>query len=229
MSLDVYYNIAKFISQILGPSYSVSLFDFNSQGDEALLVYSSEDSRPVSLTGKYIQKLSPNLNSSKEPFLHDVLCSDSADERTSIFFLFDENNSPSGAISVTYNIGERNNLISALQAMLNIAPLKHENMQLERATKDASPIPKTFTPEMLPMHVASILREYGIEPGQVQLSADEKFQIINTLNERGVFLLKNSVVEVAEQLNSSEATIYRYLSKLNRKASDDNWEPIRLI
>ena len=229
MNFEVYYNIVKFISQILGPSYSVSLFDFNSQSDEALLVFSSEDSRQASFTGKYIQKLYPNLYSNNEPFLHDVLCSDSADERTSIFFLFNENNSPSGAILVTYNIGERNHLISKLQAMLNITPPKHENMQLERAAKDTSPIPKTFTPEMLPMHVASILREYGIEPGQVQLSADEKFQIIKTLNERGVFLLKNSVVEVAEQLNSSEATIYRYLSKLNRKSTDGNWEPVRLI
>ena len=113
--------------------------------------------------------------------------------------------------------------------MLNITPPKHENALPEKEPKSESPIPKTLTPEMLPMHVASILREHGIEPGQVQLSADEKFQIINTLNERGVFLLKNSVVEVAEQLNSSEATIYRYLSKLNRKSSDGHWEPVRLI
>ena len=229
MDFDAYYNIVKFISQIFGPSYSVSLYDFNTQNGEASLIYSSEDNRQASCTCKYIKELYSNLSSTAEPFLHNVLCSDSADERTSVFFLPEENGFPSGAISVTYNIGERNQLISALQTMLNITPPKHENTLPEKEPKGESPIPKTLTPEMLPMHVASILRENGIEPGQVQLSADEKFQIINTLNERGVFLLKNSVVEVAEQLNSSEATIYRYLSKLNRKSSDGNWEPVRLI
>ena len=37
MDFDAYYNIVKFISQIFGPSYAVSLYDFNPQNDEALL------------------------------------------------------------------------------------------------------------------------------------------------------------------------------------------------
>ena len=42
--------------------------------------------------------------------------------------------------------------------------------------------------------------------------------IIDILNRKGVFLLKGSVSHVAQTLHSSEASIYRYLGKLNNRA-----------
>ncbi|WP_238558869.1 helix-turn-helix domain-containing protein [Yersinia pestis] len=40
---------------------------------------------------------------------------------------------------------------------------------------------------------------------------DEKKEIVKKLNEKGVFLLKGAVAEVAMRLETSEQTIYRYL------------------
>lgn len=42
-------------------------------------------------------------------------------------------------------------------------------------------------------------------------------EIMDILNRKGVFLLKGSVSHVAQALHSSEASIYRYLGKLNNK------------
>ena len=42
-------------------------------------------------------------------------------------------------------------------------------------------------------------------------------EIMDILNRKGVFLLKGSVSYVAKELHSSEASIYRYLGKLNNK------------
>ena len=42
-------------------------------------------------------------------------------------------------------------------------------------------------------------------------------EIMDILNRKGVFLLKGSVSHVAQTLHSSEASIYRYLGKLNNK------------
>lgn len=50
-----------------------------------------------------------------------------------------------------------------------------------------------------------------------RMTQEEKMKIVDKLNQRGVFMLKGAVPEVASQLHSSEATIYRYLGKLNRK------------
>ena len=39
----------------------------------------------------------------------------------------------------------------------------------------------------------------------------EKKEVVDALNDRGVFLLKGVVSEVASRLDVSEQTIYRYL------------------
>ena len=50
-----------------------------------------------------------------------------------------------------------------------------------------------------------------------RLTQDEKMEIMDALNRKGVFLLKGSVSHVAREPHSSEASIYRYLGKLNNK------------
>ena len=50
-----------------------------------------------------------------------------------------------------------------------------------------------------------------------RLTQDEKMEIMAALNRKGVFLLKGSVSYVAKELHSSEASIYRYLGKLNNR------------
>ena len=47
-----------------------------------------------------------------------------------------------------------------------------------------------------------------------RLTIDEKIRIVEDLQQAGIFYMKGAVSEVAAQLGSSEATIYRYLSKL---------------
>ena len=44
-----------------------------------------------------------------------------------------------------------------------------------------------------------------------------RLDVADILNRKGVFLLKGSVSHVAQTLHSSEASIYRYLGKLNNK------------
>ena len=47
-----------------------------------------------------------------------------------------------------------------------------------------------------------------------RLTMEEKIRIVESLYHAGIFYMKGAVSEVAAQLGSSEATIYRYLSKL---------------
>ncbi|WP_077609239.1 helix-turn-helix transcriptional regulator [Clostridium sp. Marseille-P2415] len=49
-----------------------------------------------------------------------------------------------------------------------------------------------------------------------RLTQDEKISIVRQLNEKGVFMLKGAVSEAALKLNCSDATIYRYLSKISK-------------
>ena len=63
--------------------------------------------------------------------------------------------------------------------------------------------------------VSSVIADYPVPVDR--LTQDEKMEIMDALNRKGVFLLKGSVSYVAKELHSSEASIYRYLGKLNNK------------
>lgn len=50
-----------------------------------------------------------------------------------------------------------------------------------------------------------------------RLTQVEKVAIVRELKNRGVFLMKGTIPPVAELLGCSEATIYRYLSIVNKE------------
>jgi len=64
--------------------------------------------------------------------------------------------------------------------------------------------------------VAGLVRQALIKFGVSvdRLSPNEKRAIVKTLDGKGIFLIKGSVVEVARQTASSAPTIYRYLDEL---------------
>ena len=49
-----------------------------------------------------------------------------------------------------------------------------------------------------------------------RLTQKEKLEVVKVLKDQGVFLLKGAISDVAVCLNCSEATVYRYLSKLTK-------------
>ena len=57
----------------------------------------------------------------------------------------------------------------------------------------------------------------SIFKGKTVVNRAEKITVIQTLYDKGVFLIKGAVPEVAQALFCSEATVYRYLSKLSGK------------
>lgn len=49
-----------------------------------------------------------------------------------------------------------------------------------------------------------------------RLKQSERMKIVENLNNSGVFIMRGAVSEIAGQLECSEASIYRYLSKVNK-------------
>ncbi len=59
--------------------------------------------------------------------------------------------------------------------------------------------------------------EHRYSTKRIEMTTNEKHSLIREMNTRGVFLIKGAVSNVAEKLNYSEATIYRYLKKLEEE------------
>ena len=69
--------------------------------------------------------------------------------------------------------------------------------------------------EMVDKYMKEALNEMGI-PSYVlveRLKVDEKIRVVKYLQERGTFKVKGAIALVAEKLDVSEPTIYRYLKK----------------
>lgn len=77
---------------------------------------------------------------------------------------------------------------------------------------------ETFTNDIGDI-IASAMPDYIMDnriPAD-RLTQDEKITIVKQLNEKGVFMIKGAVSEAALKLNCSDATIYRYLSKISKQ------------
>jgi predicted transcriptional regulator YheO len=54
----------------------------------------------------------------------------------------------------------------------------------------------------------------GLDVAADRLTSDERLKVIAALDERGVFLIKGAVKDVATALGCSQASVYRYLTQL---------------
>ena len=63
----------------------------------------------------------------------------------------------------------------------------------------------------------SIIGELVSNVSVDRLTQEEKVAVVEELSRRGTFLIKGAVSDVAAQLGCSEASIYRYLSMLNKR------------
>ena len=84
---------------------------------------------------------------------------------------------------------------------------------------ESAPVPDHFSESFSDVSelVANILGARFAGIGASRMTQAEKITVIQTLYDKGVFLIKGAVPEVAQALFCSEATVYRYLSKLSGK------------
>lgn len=67
--------------------------------------------------------------------------------------------------------------------------------------------------ELINKVIEESVADYGVP--QERLTAEERLAIVRKLDDKGIFLVKGSIGEVARKLFCSEATIYRYLQQIN--------------
>lgn len=129
----------------------------------------------------------------------------------------------------TFFIKEKNDLVGMLcfnSDQSQYMKLSEEILRLgkiswsaeEVTERAASPIEKfvNSVPEMI-YNAADEVFGVGNYGKIDHLNQEERLRLLENLEEKGVFQLKGAVSEAAAQLGCSEASMYRYLSKISRK------------
>ncbi len=126
--------------------------------------------------------------------------------RSSTYFIKDDKNVVVGMLCINIDIDKFVQLKNHLDGILKL-PEEIFEKTTERFSVSAEGLASDS--------IETILEESGISPER--MSQEEKMEVVNKLDKNGVFLVKGSICKVASVLNVSNATIYRYLSKIRRE------------
>lgn len=108
------------------------------------------------------------------------------------------------------------NIDAGKYLQLSEAVLRLVGLHFHRAVQIPAPAENFY--ENMEEIIKSVLDEMGVEEGGAgRFSLEKKLDIIERLMEHGVFLLRGSVSSVAEKLNCSEASMYRYIAIINKR------------
>lgn len=163
------------------------------------------------LSGFAIAKLKDKGNDSPPYYLNQVsLTKEQLPLRSNSFFILDKSGNPRGMLTVNTDVSKFQkvaDLLKELGKLPEYETTSNEHVDLEQLQS---------TPrEIILKFVTEVTQTTNIDANR--LTSKEKQEVVTLLNRENFFLMKGAVSQTASVLESSEATIYRYLSKTNKK------------
>ncbi len=218
------YLLAEFLNDALGPSFSFAFYPIeDSELCEASFfmgeVNLQQRDACTEQLGKIVQDCDiDDINNYSE------LSNDGA-YKYNFFFMKREDTNPMGVFVILDNMGAKTQLLSEIEDFLNLkskvtaSPPARNTSLADLSTSSLSKL------------VHNLLHERGMQSNG-SLTPEQKKELVLALREKGVFKLKGSIPIVAQLLNTSSPTIYRYLSQINYQENtgqEVQHESIRLL
>lgn len=222
--LKKYIPVVHFIAEIMGKNCEVVLHDVTKPDSSIVEIVNGHISgRKVSgpITDLAL-KVMKDKNYKDKHFIcnYESVGKSKKMFRSSSYFIKDEQNEIIGMVCVNVDLTDLMNARSVLDdaimlsTVADIANQEHNQAEQTKSAFDLNVL-ESFEDnieDLLLSLIKGVLSDSEIAPER--MSPQEKMDIVRKLNEKGVFLLKGGVSEVAKHLDASEATIYRYLNKI---------------
>lgn len=221
--IQQYSALVDFLGRTLGPDYEIVLHDLGKKKPSVVAIangHVSGRSIGAPLTNTAMQIIAERTYETQSAQLnYRGLSADGKLLRCSTFFIKEEHGALAGLLCINFDDSRYRELSE------RVFSLCHPDEYAERnITISAVPLslegnePETFYSSIASATedaLSSVMNSASIPADR--LTQEEKMEIVGLLNQKGVFMLKGAVSEVAEKLSCSPASIYRYLSKLNRE------------
>lgn len=211
--IEQYKKIAKFLAACLGKDYEIAIHQIKNNELELVSIENSDVSK---------RTINAPLSELALKFVNEKRYEDVDYEanykgltgkhvlRSSTFFIKNDKGKLVGLMCINFNLDHINKSIKKINEELSeiFNLIEDNNRFVEESSVEyfAEDISNVITNIIDP-----IIKEKNLPVAR--LSFDEKMILIEELKKQGVFLMKGAVSEVALQLHSSEASIYRYLKK----------------
>lgn len=125
--------------------------------------------------------------------------------KASTYFIRDDNNEIIGMLGINTDISAFSEMHRILTQIMAVEDDIRSDSPEDNSREDKDISVK----EMVNAVMEQILNAYVVDASH--MTGEEKREVVDILNERGVFLLKGTIAEVAQRLEVSEQTVYRYL------------------
>jgi len=222
-----YVKLTEFLGMVLGPDFEVVLHDVSDPENSIIAIANGQISgrtigAPLTemarqtLSEKTYEEDAYRLNYSGIAVENETML------RSSTFYIKDETDALVGFLCINFDDSRHRDLIDQLLKLRHPDSYVDTNFvyNKEKVRAEANPaVVAERMHESVSLVTENVIARFVGESGIPvdRLTLDEKMDIIAILEEKGVFLLKNAVRLVARQLHCSQASVYRYLGKLNRK------------
>ena len=211
LNIEVYRPIVEFLALFLGSEAEIILADT----EKILLIkHPMDDSRYAGAPISEMQRAliqNPKCNTLPYNINYRTLSSKGDKMRSATMFIR-EGDVLVGLLTINHNVGELVRIRTYLNTLIS-GDQDYNVLQVTRPMQTYETLTLSVTEIINQVLEESAIR-FNSSPGR--LTAHEKLSVIREMDNRGVFLAKGSVMEVAEKLGSSKATIYRYLHQLEK-------------
>lgn len=209
--LAQYKPIVKFLAKFLGKDAQVVLFDTKL---ETIICVENQfnKERNVGDPIRNIERkfLDEKIYEKKDYAMnYRAFIDENQKLRSATLFIKDENQELQGMLTINYRVTELIDVREKLDRIINGSLFQ----DADEADQEEQYFESFENPVdgFMNRVVNNIMAEYTA-PAE-RLSPMEKKEITKKLDNKGIFLIKGSIGHVASVLNTSEVTIYRYLSQ----------------
>ncbi|MDL2310907.1 PAS domain-containing protein [Peptostreptococcaceae bacterium OttesenSCG-928-C18] len=217
-----YTHLVEFLGETLGPDYEVVLFDVRNNQKKIIAISNGKISGrsigdPITdFISDKLEKKDYNKNNYRSNYQGIVRGNKFI--RCSTKYIKDSDDNIIGLLCINFDDSRYEKIASDILKLCHPDALIEEVI-FEKADDnsilgDAEQIDITIN-DIANQLIETVFKKIK-EPVE-KLSKVEKMEIVSTLNEKKLFELKSSIAIVSKKLDISEATLYRYITNLNKK------------
>lgn len=223
-TLNQFTKLVEFLGKVLGPDYEIVLHDLTDTRYSIVAIANGHVSgrsvgAPLTNLGLKVMTMGSYKNS-------DYLINYNGASRTnrvlrsSTMFLKDDNGEIVGMLCINFDDSKYVALSEEILKLCHPDELILQNKSYDSVNSILNDVPENFSESIEEVTQTVLQKVLAHENIPVdRLTQDERLSIVDVLNQKGIFMLKGAVSEVAKQLHCSEPSIYRYLNILNKDKS----------
>ena len=219
--LKQYSVLVEFLGKSLGPDYEIALHDIGYDTNSIVAIsnrYISGRTIGAPMTNLALSIIADkSYNTSNYKLNYNGISKDQRILRSSTMFIKNEREELVGMLCINFDDRKFVDISNQILKLCHPDKLIEENSTYESINSLLDDGIETFSgsiSELTETVLNKVLTDKNIPIDR--LTQNERLNIMDILNQKGVFMLKGAVSEVAKHLCCSEPSIYRYLSKLNK-------------